>query len=109
MHIHVDTLPTSVYEKEVDDDESDSESIPDEEHDADNFRAEWMQEARRHPNQRVEIDFENLGSHEIDLAYNWNENSPNQPDITAASKWLTEGIRESPNDIAQDLPNFDYH
>src|ERR1700691_1901173 len=30
LHIHVDTLPTSVYEKEVDDDESDSESIPDE-------------------------------------------------------------------------------
>jgi hypothetical protein len=49
-----------------------------------------------------------LGSHEIDLAYNWNENSPSQPDITAASKWLTERIRESPNDIAQDLPSVDY-
>jgi DNA replication protein DnaC len=107
LHLHIDTLPEGVYDKE--DDESDSESIEnDEEHEADNYRAEWMQEAGRCPNQQVEVDFGNLGNHDLDLAYDWNANSPNQTEINAASKWLMDRIRESPNDIAQDLPNVDY-
>ena len=108
LHLHMDSLPDTVKDKDDEDVESDSESIPDEDHEADNFRAEWMQEAGRHPNQRVELDFGNLGSRDLDLAYDWNENSPNQSDINAASTWLTDRIKESPNDIAQQLPHVDY-
>ena len=53
LHLHMDSLPDTVKDKDDEDVESDSESIPDEDHEADNFRAEWMQEAGRHPNQRV--------------------------------------------------------
>jgi hypothetical protein len=44
----------------------------------------------------------------LDLAYDWNGNSANQSDINAASQWLMDRIKESPNDIAQDLPELDY-
>lgn len=108
LHLHVDSLPDSLKDKDDNDDDSDSESIIDEDHEAENFRAEWMQEAGRRPNQRVEVDFGNLGSRDLDLAYDWNQNSANQSDINVASKWLTDQIRESPNDIAQDLPDVDY-
>ena len=58
-HMHVDSLPTSSNENEEVD--SDSESIPDEDHDDELWRAEWMEEAGRRPNQPVELDFKNLG------------------------------------------------
>ena len=48
----MDSLPTSHNENEEVD--SDSESIPDEDHD-ELWRAEWMEEARRQPNQPVEF------------------------------------------------------
>jgi len=49
-----------------------------------------------------------LGSRDLDLAYDWNGNSPNQSDINAASQWLMDRIKESPNNIAQDFPELDY-
>ena len=58
-HVHVDSLPTSSNENEEVD--SDSESIPDEDHDDELWRAEWMEEAGRQPNQPVELDFKILG------------------------------------------------
>jgi len=45
LHLHTDSLPESLQGREHD--ETDSESIVDEENEADNFRAEWMQEAGR--------------------------------------------------------------
>ena len=62
-HNHdLDSLPNYVEDDDDDDDDSnsDSESIPDEDRDAENWRAEWMQEAGRRPNQHVEVDFSNL-------------------------------------------------
>ena len=62
-HNHdLDSLPNYVEDDDDDDDDSnsDSESIPDEDHEAENWRAEWMQEAGRRPNQPVEVDFSNL-------------------------------------------------
>jgi hypothetical protein len=56
-------------ENDNNDEDKDSESITDEDRDAENWRAEWMQEAGRHPNQAVEVDFGNLGSRDIDLAH----------------------------------------
>jgi hypothetical protein len=55
----VGSLPTSCNENEEVD--SDSESIqPDEDHDDELWRAEWMEEAGRQPNP-VELDYKNLG------------------------------------------------
>jgi len=102
-----DPLPNHV-EGEDDDADSDSESVHDEDHDDENWRAEWMQEAGRRPNQSVEVNFANLGARDIDLAYNWVEHSPGQAQIDAAAKWLMDIIKNSPNDDAQDLPAADY-
>ena len=99
-----DSLPNHVGN----DDDDDSESIPDEDRDAENWRAEWMQEAGRRPNQAVEMDFGNLGARDIDLAYDWIAHSPAQAQIDAATKWLADTIKESPNDDAQNLPEVDY-
>jgi hypothetical protein len=59
-HVRVDSLPTTCNENEAD--EYDSESIHDEDHEDEEWRAEWMQEAGRCPNQSVEMDFKNLGA-----------------------------------------------
>jgi hypothetical protein len=67
-----------------------------------------MQEAARRPNQSVVTDFANLGARDMDLAYDWVENSPDQAQIDAATKWLMDTIKESPNDDAQNLPNVEY-
>ena len=105
-HVHVDSLPTTCDENE--EVESDSESIPDEEHDDEEWRAEWMQEAGRRPNQPVEMDFKNLGAWDLDLQYDWVEKSPDQGLVTTAAKWLAEKTKESPNDGIQELPEVDY-
>jgi hypothetical protein len=83
----VDSLPTSHNENEEVD--SDSESIPDEDHD-ELWRAEWMEEARRQPNQPVELDFKNLGGQDIYLQYDWIEKSPDQILVSTAAKWPAE-------------------
>jgi hypothetical protein len=110
-HTHgSDTLPSHVEDDgdDGDDANSDSESVPDEDHDDENWRAEWMQEAGRRPNQSVEVDFANLGTRDIDLTYDWVEHSPSQVQIDAAAKWLMNTIKNSPNDDAQNLPEVDY-
>ena len=106
-HVHVDSLPTSCNENEEVD--SDSESIPDEDHNHELWREEWMEEAGRRPNQPVELDYKNLGGQDIDLQYDWIEKSPDQTLVTAAAKWLAEKTKESPNDAIQELPEVDYH
>ncbi len=106
-HVHVDSLPTSSNENEEVD--SDSESIPDEDEDDELWRAEWMEEAGRRPNQPVELDFKNLGGRDIDLQYDWIEKSPDQTLVSTAAKWLAEKTKESPNDGIQELPEVDYH
>jgi hypothetical protein len=102
----MDSLPTTCNENEADED--DSESIHDEDREDEEWRAEWMQEAGRHPNQSVEMDFKNLGARELDLQYDWVENSPGQDIVTTASKWLAERTKESPNDGIPELPELDY-
>src|ERR1700683_1759389 len=77
--------------------------------DDEQWRAEWMQEAGRHPNQPVEMDFKNLGAQDLDLQYGWVEKSPDQGLVTTAAKWLAEKTKESPNDGIQELPEVDYH
>jgi ATP-dependent DNA helicase PIF1 len=108
-HNHTqDSLPDYVQE-DNEDDNSDSESILDEDREAENWRAEWMQEAGRRPNQSVEMDFANLGARDMDLAYDWIEHSSDQAQIDAATKWLTDTIKESPNDDAQNLSHVEYN
>ena len=82
---------------------SDSETVQNEQ-----WRAEWMHEAGRYPNQPVEMDFNNLGGRDFDLQYDWIGNSPDQNLVTMASKWLTDKIKGSPNDAVQTLPEVDY-
>ena len=67
-----------------------------------------MEEAGRWPNQPVELDFTNLGGWDIDLQYNWIEQSPDQTLVSTAAKWLAEKTKESPNDSIQELPEVDY-
>jgi hypothetical protein len=105
-HNHVDSLPKTV---EANDEESDSESIPDADRDVDDWRAEWMDEAARRPNEVIQVDFGNLSKRDIDTLYGWVENSPSQQQVNDASKWLTDCIKESPNDDVQELPETDYH
>ena len=105
-HVHVDSLPTACNENE--DAESDSESVHGDDDDDEQWRAEWMQEAGRHPNQPVEMDFKNREGRDLDLQYNWIENSPDQNLVTTATKWLVDKIKESPNDGVQELPEVDY-
>jgi ATP-dependent DNA helicase PIF1 len=105
-HLHVDSLPTTCNENE--EAESDSESIQDDDHEDEQWRAEWMQEAGRRPNQTVQVDFTNLGARDLDLQYDWIEKSPNQNLVTTATKWLAEKLKEFPNDSVQDLPEVDH-
>lgn len=49
-----------------------------------------------------------MGGRDIDLAYDWIENSPAQAQIDAAARWLSDQIKESPNDDVQTLPDVDY-
>jgi len=91
-----DTLPT-LEEIEIQGDESDSESVHDEHQDDDNYVADWMREAGRRPNQSVESNLDNLGGRDIDLEYNWLENSASQDVINQASQWLGQQTKESPN------------
>jgi hypothetical protein len=58
--VHVDSLPTVCNEN--DEVESESESIHGDDPDDGQWRAEWMHEAGRHPNQPVETDLKILGS-----------------------------------------------
>ena len=67
-----------------------------------------MYEAGRHPNQPVEMDFNTLGARDLDLQYDWIGNSPDHNLVTSAAKWLTEKIKQSPNDDVQTLPEVDY-
>jgi len=105
-HLHLDSLPATCNETE-EDLGSDSETVHNDDDD-EQWRAEWMHEAGRHPNQHVEMDFKNLGAQDLDLQYDWIGKSPDQNLITTATKWLTEKIKESPNDDVQTLPEVDY-
>lgn len=67
-----------------------------------------MYKAARLPNQNIPLNGPKLGTHDIDLNYNWLENSPNQETITAASMWLKTQVKESPNDETQTLPEVNY-
>lgn len=106
-HIHQDdTLPHLQEATPLEDDESDTESL--QEDDDPIYQPEWMQEAGRCPEQAVESNLGNLGSRDMDLEYDWLANSPNQEIITAASQWLSNQVKESPNDDVQVLPEAHY-
>jgi hypothetical protein len=102
-----DLLPPTRNETE-EDLESDSETVHNDDEEEEEWRAEWMHEAGRRPNQPVEMDFRNLGARDLDLQYDWIGKSPDQNLVTTAAKWLTEKIKESPNDDVQTLPEVDY-
>jgi hypothetical protein len=102
-----DTLPT-VAETPADPEDSDSESVQGDDPDAYNYQAEWMQEAGRAPHESVESNLGNLGKRDMDLEYNWIENSPDQATVKAAASWLEDLVKESPNDEIQALPDHDY-
>lgn len=105
-HLHMDSLPPTC--NEIDENlESDSETVQNDDDD-EQWRAEWMHEAGRYPNQQVQMDFSNLGARDFDLQYDWIGNSPDQILVTTAAKWLGEKIKESPNDDVQTLPEVDY-
>ncbi|KAJ8508356.1 hypothetical protein ONZ45_g9349 [Pleurotus djamor] len=109
-HIHLDdTLPRSTdNDAEVDD--SDTESITEENDEAqETYVAEWMREAGRAPNNVMEAIISALGRREIDEQYNWVLASPqNGLVIRDASNWISDNVKESPNDTLQVLPDVDY-
>ena len=86
-------IPLLLMNDETDDVlESDSETVQNDDEE-EQWRAEWMHEAERYPNQPVEMDFTNLGGRDFDLQYDWIGNSPDQNLVTTAAKWLTEKIK----------------
>jgi hypothetical protein len=107
-HLHFDdTLPRQ-SDIEDHDNESDAETIDDDDPNGEDYRADWMQEAARRPNQAVQSEVNNLGSRDMDLEYDWLANCPGQEVISHAGKWLSDQVKESPNDDIQDLPDADY-
>ncbi|KAG6893250.1 hypothetical protein C0995_001158, partial [Termitomyces sp. Mi166 len=104
-HFHNDTLPT-LNDNEESDDESDSESLPAEPEE--DYRADWMREAARLPNQVVENNLPNLGLCDMDIDYDWHEGAPSVEIIQEASRWLAGQVKESPNDDVQILPEVNY-
>lgn len=68
----------------------------------------WMEEAGRQLNQSIEMDFGNLGGQDLDLQYDWIENSPHQALVSTAAMWLSDKTKESPNDSIQELPEADW-
>ena len=108
-HSHKDPLPLPNDNDDADAEDSDSESIPGEEEEGEgDWRAQWMLEAARHPNQGEEPMDIVLGTHDIDIQYNWLGNSPAVQIVDAATTWLTDHVKESPNDDLQMLPDVDY-
>jgi ATP-dependent DNA helicase PIF1 len=102
-----DTLPT-LNEVEIQDDESDSESVYGDEENDDRYVADWMREAGRQPNQSIQLNMDDLGKRDMDLEYDWLANIPSQDIITQASKWLGDKTKESSNDDMQSLPPVDW-
>src|SRR6202047_4147949 len=107
-HVHMDSLPTSCNDDGNEDLESDYEDVLEDNQDAERWRAEWMEEAGRRPNQSVEGDFGNLGGRDLDLQYDWIGNSPGQALVSTAANWLSDKTKESPNDSIQELPEVDW-
>ena len=104
-----DTLPLE-HDTDSDDSntESDNETIPDD-RSQDDYKAEWMLEAAQKPNQAVESNIINLGLQDMDIEYDWIANSSAvQQCITDAKDWLSERVKESPNDAIQILPDVSY-
>jgi len=50
----------------------------------------------------------NLDGRDLDLQYDWIENSPDQALVSTAARWLSEKTKESPNDSIQELPEVDW-
>ncbi|KAJ7588947.1 hypothetical protein C8J56DRAFT_785160, partial [Mycena floridula] len=106
-HIHIDDTLPKATDVSFDVPESDSESIPGEDDEDEDFQAQWMQEARRRPGDvTIEDEGSNLGKRDIDLAYDWNAASGPSGDIEQASKWSADQIKTVPNDAIQVLPEF---
>ena len=108
-HLYIDdTLPRSFDPQDPDPDaDSEDEDVP-HDHEDEDFVADWMQEAGRHPNEAVESAINNLGLRDMDLEHDWFENSPSQLVINAASTWLEDQVKESPDDDVQIVPDADY-
>lgn len=51
---------------------------------------------------------DNLGKRDLDLEYDWHANPPSPQTLQAASVWLNDNVKESPNDAIQFLPEVDY-
>ncbi len=47
---------------------------------------------------------DNLGLRDMDVEYDWHENSPNPKVLKSARSWLIDQVKESPNDDWQELP-----
>jgi hypothetical protein len=107
-HLHFDdTLPNSAAGTDPEDEDSDTESIDSDRND-ENYQEEWMREAARAPNESVQSSLDNLGRRDMDTQYDWVANSPDAATIDAASCWISDKVKESPNDEIQSLPFHDY-
>ncbi|KAJ7440710.1 hypothetical protein B0H11DRAFT_2252723 [Mycena galericulata] len=93
---------------DAEDDESDSESIQGKNLQQQHYQAEWMQEAGRAPDESVQLNLENLGKRDMDLEYDWVAHSADQATVKAASSWLSDQVKEPPNDEIQTLPENNY-
>jgi hypothetical protein len=63
-----------------------------------------MLEAGHRPHDGVDLDLGDLGSRSIDH-FDWVGNSPWHQACHDASWWLSDRIKQSPNDNAQELPS----
>jgi len=45
----------------------------------------------------VESVVDNLGLRDMDVEYDWHENSPNPKVLKSARSWLIDQVKESPN------------
>ena len=72
------------------------------------WHAQWMLEAAQHPNQAEAPLDTVLGTCDIDIQYDWLGNSPGVQVIDVSTTWLSDQVKESPNDGMQVLPDVDY-
>jgi PIF1-like helicase len=101
-----DTLPKR-NEDNLQDNESDDESIQGDPEMI--YQPQWAAEAGRHPGQNISFTLDDLGLRDLDKDYDWIGNSSNDLEVlTSATKWLTDQVKESPNDDVQALPDVHY-
>ena len=106
-HNHPDDTLPKPNEDNLQDNQSDGESILGDPEEI--YQPQWAAEAGRHPGQNISFTLDNLGLRDLDKDYDWIGNSSNDLEVlTSATKWITDQVKESPNDDVQALPDVHF-